>query len=61
MVTLEIAGKAGITHKTACEVNSRLTRVYSQPDETIARYQTPRGLAGLAAIVMDLFVRLDPR
>jgi hypothetical protein len=61
MVTLEIAGKAGITQTNTYAGIHRQIKVQRQPEETIARYQTPRGLAGLAAIVMDLFVRLDPR
>ena len=61
MVTLEIAGKAGITQTNAHAGVHRQTKVQRHPEETIARYQTPGGLAGLAVIIMDLFVRLDPR
>ena len=61
MVTLEIAGQPGMTQTNAYAGIHRQSKAYRQADETIARYQTPRGLAGLAVIIMDLFVRLDPR
>ena len=61
MTTLEITGNPGITKPNTFVGINRQSKVYSQPDETIARYQTPKGLTGLAVMIMDLFVRLDPR
>ncbi len=58
MVTTGIAARAGISQAATREVPSRQG---FQRQQTIARYQTPRGATGLVVRLMDLLVRLDPR